>query len=151
MAVQKQDNQHEHTFSSYVRLRGVVLKTCLGLWTIGREWRERVRDIRVTSATWWWWWFHEKLWNCINFIKKTLNSNHLEPTKKLTILSILLVSEEFGRYMDKVFLSKMTYHQSNNRSSPINPTPPLGQDMTLGQFFKWSLAGLNSEFFLLLD
>ena len=47
MAVQKQDDQHEHTFSSYVRIRDVVLKTCLG--------RERVRDIRATSATWWWW------------------------------------------------------------------------------------------------
>ena len=28
----------------------------------------------------------------------------------------------------------------------IYPTPPLGQDMTQGQFFKWSLTGLNSEF-----
>ena len=26
------------------------------------------------------------------------------------------------------------------------PTPPLGQDMTQGQFLKQSLAGLNSEF-----
>ena len=26
------------------------------------------------------------------------------------------------------------------------PTPPLGQDMTQGQFFKQSLMGLNSEF-----
>ena len=26
------------------------------------------------------------------------------------------------------------------------PTPPLGQDMTQGQFFKWSLTGLNSDF-----
>ena len=34
---------------------------------------------------------------------------------------------------------------------PYLPTPPLGQDMTQGQFFKWSLTGLNSEFFLLLD
>ena len=25
-------------------------------------------------------------------------------------------------------------------------TPPLEQDMTQGQFFKWSLTGLNSEF-----
>ena len=25
-------------------------------------------------------------------------------------------------------------------------TPPLVQDMTLGQIFKWSLTGLNSEF-----
>ena len=33
----------------------------------------------------------------------------------------------------------------------IYPTPPLGQDMTQGQFFKQSLTGLNSEFFLLLD
>ena len=22
------------------------------------EWRERVRDIRATSAIWWWWWFY---------------------------------------------------------------------------------------------
>ena len=34
MAVQKQDDQHEHT---YVRIRDVVLKTCLGRWTIGRD------------------------------------------------------------------------------------------------------------------
>ena len=37
MAVQKQDDQHEHTFSSYVRIRDVVLKTCRGKWTIGRS------------------------------------------------------------------------------------------------------------------
>ena len=29
-AEQKQDDQHEHTFSSYMRIRDVVLKTCLG-------------------------------------------------------------------------------------------------------------------------
>ena len=28
----------------------------------------------------------------------------------------------------------------------IYPTPPLGQDMKQGQFFKRSLTGLNSEF-----
>ena len=31
-------------------------------------------------------------------------------------------------------------------ADPIYPTPPLGQDMTQGQFFKRSLADLNSEF-----
>ena len=31
------------------------------------------------------------------------------------------------------------------------PTPPLGQDMTQGQFFRRSFTGLNSEFFFLLD
>ena len=51
MAVQKQDDQHEHIFSSYVRIRDVVLKTCLEAMNDREEWRERVRDIRATSAT----------------------------------------------------------------------------------------------------
>ena len=29
MAVQKQDDQHEHTFSNYVRIQDVVQKPCL--------------------------------------------------------------------------------------------------------------------------
>ena len=37
MDVQKQDDQHEHTFSSYVRKRDVVLKTYQGRWPIGRD------------------------------------------------------------------------------------------------------------------
>ena len=49
MAVQKQDDQHEHTFSSYVRIRDVVLKTYLGRWTIGRS-GERGSGISVLSA-----------------------------------------------------------------------------------------------------
>ena len=34
---------------------------------------------------------------------------------------------------------------------PIYPTPPLGQDMTQGQFFKQSSAGFEFRVFLLLD
>ena len=49
MAVQKQDDQHEHTFSSYVRIRDVVLKTYLGRWTIGRS-GERGSGISVIPA-----------------------------------------------------------------------------------------------------
>ena len=49
MAVKKQDDQHEHTFSSYVRIRDVVLKTCLGRWTIGRS-GERGSGISVLPA-----------------------------------------------------------------------------------------------------
>ena len=49
MAVQKQDDQHEHTFSSYVRIRDVVLKTYLGRWTIGRS-GERGSGISVLLA-----------------------------------------------------------------------------------------------------
>ena len=49
MAVQEQDDQHEHTFSSYVRIRDAVLKTCLGRWTIGRR-GERGSGISVLPA-----------------------------------------------------------------------------------------------------
>ena len=49
MAVQKQDAQHEHTFSSYVRIRDVVLKTCLGRRTIGSS-GERGSGISVLPA-----------------------------------------------------------------------------------------------------
>ena len=37
LAVQKQDDQHEHTFSNYVRIQDVVQKTCLRRWTIGKS------------------------------------------------------------------------------------------------------------------
>ena len=49
MAVQKQDDQQEHTFSNYVRIRDVVLKTYLGRWTIGRS-GERGSGISVLPA-----------------------------------------------------------------------------------------------------
>ena len=49
MAVQEQDDQHEHTFSSYVRIRDAVLKTCLGRWKIGRS-GERGSGISVLPA-----------------------------------------------------------------------------------------------------
>ena len=37
MAKQRQDDQHEHTFSSYVRIRDVALKTRQRRWTIGKS------------------------------------------------------------------------------------------------------------------
>ena len=48
-AAQKQDDQHERTFSSYVRIQVVVLKTCLGRWTIGRS-GEKGSGISVLPA-----------------------------------------------------------------------------------------------------
>ena len=41
MAGQKQDDQHEHTYSSYVRIRDVALKTCQRRWTIGKSGERR--------------------------------------------------------------------------------------------------------------
>ena len=45
----KQDDQLERTFSSYVRIQAVVLKTYLGRWTIGRS-GERGSGISVLPA-----------------------------------------------------------------------------------------------------
>ena len=49
MAKQKQDDQHEHSYSSYVRIRDVVLKTCQKRWTIGRS-GERGSRISMLAA-----------------------------------------------------------------------------------------------------
>ena len=49
MAGQKQDDQHEHTFSSYVRIWNVALKTCQRRWTIGKI-GERGSGISVLVA-----------------------------------------------------------------------------------------------------
>ena len=46
---QKQDDQLGHTFSSYVRIRDVALKTCQRRWTIGRS-SERGSGISVLAA-----------------------------------------------------------------------------------------------------
>ena len=49
MAEQKWDDQLEHTYSSYVRIRDVALKTCRRRWKIGRS-GERGSGISVLAA-----------------------------------------------------------------------------------------------------
>ena len=49
MAKQKQDDQLEHTYSSYVRIQDVTLKTCQKRWMIGRS-GERGSGISVLAA-----------------------------------------------------------------------------------------------------
>ena len=49
MAKQKQDDQLEHTYSSYVRIRDVTRKTCQKRWMIGRI-GERGSGISVLAA-----------------------------------------------------------------------------------------------------
>ena len=49
MAEQKQDDQLEHTYSSYVRIWDVALKICQRRWTIGRS-GERESGISVLAA-----------------------------------------------------------------------------------------------------
>ena len=49
MAKQNQDDQLEHTYSSYVRIRDVALKTCQKRWMIGRS-GERGSGISMLAA-----------------------------------------------------------------------------------------------------
>ena len=49
MAEQKQDDQLKHTYSRYVRIRDVALKTCQRRWTIGRS-GERGSGISMPEA-----------------------------------------------------------------------------------------------------
>ena len=49
MAKQKQDDQLEHTYSSYVRILYVALKTYQKQWAIGRS-GERGSEISVLAA-----------------------------------------------------------------------------------------------------
>ena len=49
MAKQKQDDQLEHTYSSYARIRDVTLKTCQRRWIIGRS-GERGSGTSVLAA-----------------------------------------------------------------------------------------------------
>ena len=49
MAKQKQDDQLEHTYSSYVRIRDVALKTCQRRWMVGKS-GERGSGISVLAA-----------------------------------------------------------------------------------------------------
>ena len=49
MDVQKQDDQHELTYSNYVRTQDVTLKPCRRRWMIGRS-GERGSRISVLAA-----------------------------------------------------------------------------------------------------
>ena len=57
-------------------------------------------------------------------------------------------NEILNRYLDLARELKKTVELEDDDGTNyhIYPTPPLGQDMTQGQFFKRSLTGLNSEF-----
>ena len=51
MAEQKQDNQFEPTYSSYVRIWDVALRNLPEAINDREEWQERVRDIRAGGTT----------------------------------------------------------------------------------------------------
>ena len=74
--VQKQDDQHEHTFSNYVRIRDVVQKTCLRRWTIGKS-GERGSGISVLPAR------HDDDDEHVEFMEKPNKQSLLKYWKKI--------------------------------------------------------------------
>ena len=119
------------------------------------EWRERVRDIRATSAIWWW--FHPQtdyfvvtqLFNVIRHL--WYFKLGLKPAQVYVRLSIIPLSHQsnkhhlgnykalcssFRFYILPFRLPKCTIYSKSFTLHEWHylPTPPLGQDMTQGQF-----------------
>ena len=63
MVVQEWDDQHELTYSSYVKTRVVILKTCRRRWMIGRN-GERRSGISAQAAR------HDEWWHLHVILKK---------------------------------------------------------------------------------
>ena len=100
MAKQKQDDQLEHTYSSYVRIRDVALKTCQKRWMIGRS-GERGSGISVLAAR------HDD----DNFFVKTNNPNKKIKIKMLQ--SINLLSYAYMAYLRTVVFWLVNTGSSN--------------------------------------
>ena len=62
IAKQKQDDQLELTYSSYVKT-GCNPEDLPEAMNDREKWRERVRDIRAGGMTWWWWFIGTYWWN----------------------------------------------------------------------------------------
>ena len=54
MVRKKQDDQHEHIFSSYEDT-GYSPEDLPEAMNDREKWRESIRDIRTSGTTWWWW------------------------------------------------------------------------------------------------
>ena len=123
MDVQKQDDQHEPTYSNYVRTQDVTLKTCRRRWMIGRS-GERGSGISMLAAqhdhdddTWIWFFIQEQiLWSNIkclwihhpwqNMEFNLASWSHLERKKKDTISTnnIVFLSYYLTKFVNICFL-----------------------------------------------
>ena len=86
MAAQKQGDQLERTFSSYVRIQDVVLKTYLGRWTIGRSGK---------STIWWWWFLVGDVWVCSIALQCSFSSCPSWPVIKIGSFSFCIINTEW--------------------------------------------------------
>ena len=117
MAKQKQDDQLEHTYSCYVRISDVALKTCQRRWTIGRS-GKRGSGISVLAVRhddddddddiYWCLWYHNK-WNknllsCVYILFRWICS-HIFPRLIHFHLSVLLT---FGNPWNQISNSEFS-------------------------------------------
>ena len=51
-------------------------------------WRERVREIRVSSARWWWWWYKEKTWTAIDKLSIIGNLNSMHKSNRSCVSTV---------------------------------------------------------------
>ena len=105
------------------------------------KWRERVRDIRATSTTWWWWW-QFRIFVLLGGLPyqgpyQGSRINHSWGENSLINTFLLWgIQTTSNTIWTRVAVTISSYYH-------IYPTPPLGQDMTQGQFLS---GGFNSEF-----
>ena len=62
------------------------------------EWRERVRDIRATSAIWWWWWFIHIVGELKESITSGSNEDERERGKerKRILITLIIRMKEYS-------------------------------------------------------
>ena len=124
IAVRRQDDHHEHTFSSYVRIRDVVLKTCLGRWTIGRS-GERGSGISVLPARhddddddrW-----GEEYTDCILYRGVRPTPSHLIPKRDVQVTMVRLL-----RSLSSIPLLILLLYQFWSRVVEAVRFPSMGQ------------------------
>ena len=118
MAVQKQDDQHEHTFSNYVRIRDVVQRTCLRWWMIGKG-GERGSGISVLPAR------HDDDDDDIcqprNKCNESGTSNIYIPSYRSNIITIFLLHEWLWHY-----ITHQGWYAVKQRNQ-TKPSPKVGQ------------------------
>ena len=89
MAEQKQNDQLEHTYSIYVSIRDIALKTCQRRWTIGRS-GERGSGISVQAAR------HDDDDDNDDLSTAKVNSNNNEKYNKRTNFFFTLLNDNWN-------------------------------------------------------
>ena len=129
---QKQDDQHERTFSSYVRIQVVVLKTCLGRWTIGRS-GERGSGISVLPAR-----YDDDDDDDIYIYIYTTVFDHLQKLLFLTLKVLFLIKQDKHH---KNFI----YHDKYKSSSATLTLDPISFEKLIWRFFSSLILSMNSS------